>query len=1120
MSSGADDRGANQVPSPALSGDPSKDLPSPLSESSVRKKQRRSKLGTASRSKRPHRQNRRSSRGAFKKVPGAQDNTQSGTTQEPAHDAPPGGKETQAMASDLASTASSKIRGPRHSHERIDEKRRGSGTTRTARTGSSSAVELLSSLSSLDIPPVSETLSHRAELRESPHELDRGTESKSSTRGEQTTDLAGKLLEVPQAATSPLTLSTPQGSTLSAPMKAHGDDVPHESLEHVTRTSHGSLMPSAAVTLISTPKVAPATTVSSPGTARNARGTSAMNHGYHSPGRRDNVKDTTNSSNALTAAKGEVDPVGGRRPTDGMVNLESEGAPTTISAVAPLSETGAQVSATTDQQPETALREMANLPTMLDRLLNPLRKRAYFGSVTLRLLSPRSTLTLTTTPRKNRSWSFSTDDKWPQVAVVTILAVATLLVMYSLFHGTSGSGGGDTSGNSPTLCQTADCIRHADLFAHWLNDSIDPCEDFAAFVCSAWAYGAQYRRGESTSVRQEIVFDFTEQVAETMAAGTTQIPVGSKPLAMFRTCMEVTAHSAHTKEVIRRFLADEGVPWPRSMHSPIYGIALSPLEILMRFAIKWQLPLWFNVLVLPKFAGGQRAVLIADNPKMRGWAAIHKGLEATNSIFEYWSAHYEALSPQGYGQMRQQPSQSECEQMSRIEDTVYRELLYDRDGEAKQSAMFPMESIDNYTRGAFSSSEWLESLNNQASATDQSRFTARDPVVLRDTGLLAGLRRIWATYGEAKLLEALAWLLAQILGPIADAALLRFRYGNLATPNIRRVHFCVSEVEEVYRFLVIALATAVNFREGLRLNISSRLAIVQQTAAALVEALPWLDNATKIAAGKKVSRAKTLLWPPDDFLAEDTLSIMYSGFPEDVQSAGETFADLWLQSRQALSDLETDRDYEDRATDMPANTRLPLADYDYVRNTVRISVQALCAPLYYPQGTNAMFYGGLGFVYARELVKSLDGEGVTFDADGNVGHDWSSDVWKITMLERTFCLAAQSGSTIKRAPKTEEHRLFPDIPALEVAYAALEWALALDPHPTRVLEQYTEQQLFFITLCYIMCGAVQPGPRDCNKALRHFPPFAQHFNCSQGSRMKATKPCSLLYIPNSQSDSD
>ncbi|XP_075741954.1 uncharacterized protein LOC142794052 [Rhipicephalus microplus] len=700
MSSRANDRGANQVPSPANYGDPSKEPPSPSSESSVRKKQRRSKLGTASISKRPGCQNRRSSQGAVRKVPGAPDNARRGATQEPDQvhrlceihvrfkllvettcvglvygvhatldsdniaanlvsavpvvfcDAFVGAEKTQPMASDLASIVSGKIRRPRHSYDRIGDKHHVSGT-RTKRAGLSSAAEPPSSLSSLDIPP---------ELRESRHELDRRTKCNPSTRGDKTTDPVGRLLEAPQA-TWPLPLSSLQGSISPAPTQAHGSDVLHESLEGVMRRSHGSLIPSASTTnRIPTPAVVPATTVSSPGVSRNTRDTCSVKRGDRLPGRRDDNKDATNSSIALTAMNGDVNLIGGCRRTDGTVNLESEGAPTIISAVAPLSEAGAQVSATTDQQPDTALGDMAYPPTMLERLLNPLRKRAHFGSVTHRLLSPRSTTTVTATPHKNRSWSFSTDDKWPQITVVTTLAIAATLVLYSLLHGTTRSGGGDTSGNSPTPCQTTDCIQHADLFAHWLNTSIDPCEDFAAFVCSAWSHRAQYRRGESTSVRQEVVLDFTEKLAETIGAGMTQIPVGSKPLAMFRTCIEVTAHSAHSKDVIRRFLADEGIPWPMSTHSPPSGTAPSPLEILMRFAIKWQLPLWFNVLVLPELAGGHRVVLIADNPQMRGWEARHKGLEATNSTFEYWSAHYEALTPPGNAQTPQPPSRSQCEE--------------------------------------------------------------------------------------------------------------------------------------------------------------------------------------------------------------------------------------------------------------------------------------------------------------------------------------------------------------------------------------------------------------------------------------------------------------------------
>ncbi|XP_049522405.1 neprilysin-1-like [Dermacentor silvarum] len=526
---------------------------------------------------------------------------------------------------------------------------------------------------------------------------------------------------------------------------------------------------------------------------------------------------------------------------------------------------------------------------------------------------------------------------------------------------------------------------------------------------------------------------------------------------------------------------------------------------------RWQLPLWFNVLVLTKFSGGQRAVVLEDNPKMRDWAAIHKGLDATNSTFEYCSGHYEALSPRDDTKRLQQDSLSECDEMNRIEKDVYRELLVNREGKPKTSAMFPLDTIKERTAGAFSPSEWLERLNNHASVTGQPRFTAWDRIVLRDTGLLAGIGRLWAIHSQAKVRKALSWLLAQILGPIVDAGLLRYRYGSLAAANVRRAYFCAAEVEDIYRFLVIALAIAVNFPASLRLNINSQLSMVQQTASALVGALPWLDNATKVNARNKLSRARTLLWPANDLLTDEALSIMYSGFRDDMHATGETFAHLWIHSRQALYDMETDQVYQDTAADMAPNMRLPLAKYDYVRNMVRISVQALSEPMFYAQGTDAMFHGGLGFVYARELVKSLDGEGMSYDADGNVGHDWASDVWRMTMGERMLCLAAHGSGTKRETTADDDYRLFPDTPALEVAYTALEQSLASEPRSTRVLEAYTEQQLFFITLCYLMCGGANPGPTDCNRALRHFPPFAQHFNCAPGSKMRASKQCSLLY---------
>ncbi|XP_077520169.1 endothelin-converting enzyme 1-like [Amblyomma americanum] len=787
------------------------------------------------------------------------------------------------------------------------------------------------------------------------------------------------------------------------------------------------------------------------------------------------------------------------RAADGMLTLNNASCPSPTSGY-----TG-RLSTATDQQPETGLREMANLPSLLERLVEPFRRRAHFGSVTLKVLSPWSTMSPSPSPLKMRTSTITPASRWPLVAAAAVFFLALAMIAYALLRATNGS---DKSGTGPRLCQTSDCHWHAGLFAQRLNESIDPCDDFGAFACSAWT--ASSSAHVKTSAREEVVLGFAEAFEGMLTTVQMQMPVGKRALELYRACMDSMAYNDQSREVIRTFMADQGVPWPRQGSSPTS--LQSPLKILIRFAIRWRLPLWFRVRMLTT-ARGRPTVLLADNPKMQSWAAIHRRLVRENSGFEYWTRHYEVLSPQrGYTGAETAEGRSESDKVFQIQDSVFHELLEEREGKNETGAMFPLANIEEYATSALLLRDWLEELSDHATAAGELNFSGASRVILKDVGLLAALGRLWAKHSRAELIEALSWLLAQVIGPIADIRLLRLRYDSSAGANSLPRDFCVAQVEDVYRLLVIALSTVSKFPEHRRRDINSRFAQLQKTAVTLVGSLKWLDSTTRARAQNKLSGTSTVLWPAQDLLADSTLSVLYASFPTSYTKAAETFADLWIRSRRALYDLETDPVYHD-AADMPANMALPLVDYDYVRLAVRVSMQALSWPVYYAHGTDAMFFGGLGFLYATELIKSIDAEGTTFDIGGNVGNAWTSDVWRDAIAERTSCMARHG------TDDSDEGRgggLFPYTPALEVVYAALQEAVAADTPTVHVLEGYTEQQLFFITLCYLMCGAAHPGSRDCNKALRHFPPFARHFRCDRGSKMRADEQCSFLYLGYSE----
>ncbi|XP_037519830.2 uncharacterized protein LOC119396618 [Rhipicephalus sanguineus] len=94
---------------------------------------------------------------------------------------------------------------------------------------------------------------------------------------------------------------------------------------------------------------------------------------------------------------------------------------------------------------------------------------------------------------------------------------------------------------------------------------------------------------------------------------------------------------------------------------------------------------------------------------------------------------------------------------------------------------------------------------------------------------------------------------------------------------------------------------------------------------------------------------------------------------------------------------------------------------------------------------------------------------------------------------------------------------FPEIPALEVSYAAFRHQQDLkvedveqDNRHRRIMSAFTEQQVFFITACFTLCRlpkTIKSFGGDCNKAAMHFEPYAAAFKCKPGSRMNPSVKC-------------
>ncbi|XP_037561812.1 membrane metallo-endopeptidase-like 1 [Dermacentor silvarum] len=182
-----------------------------------------------------------------------------------------------------------------------------------------------------------------------------------------------------------------------------------------------------------------------------------------------------------------------------------------------------------------------------------------------------------------------------------------------------------------------------------------------------------------------------------------------------------------------------------------------------------------------------------------------------------------------------------------------------------------------------------------------------------------------------------------------------------------------------------------------------------------------------------------------------------------------------------------------------------MASYDPFRRLISLWTVALEAPYYAEGGTSAMHYGGLGFLFARELFRLADVVTATTANDSSVTRRWTAggSLWD-----------GDGDNSSAPAAECLEEGVFPDLPALETAYAAyLQYRRLEYDAPLSGMDNYTPEQVFFMTACHTFCRVDHDGayePDRCTVTMKNFRPFAAAFDCVHGSPMYPSKRCQFF----------
>ncbi|CAN7939494.1 unnamed protein product [Ixodes hexagonus] len=525
-------------------------------------------------------------------------------------------------------------------------------------------------------------------------------------------------------------------------------------------------------------------------------------------------------------------------------------------------------------------------------------------------------------------------------------------------------------------------------------------------------------------------------------------------------------------------MRDRKLSWPEKTRASV-----DALEVLVDLDVNWRLPLWFNIRLIRARGATPHMIVVYPGPNVVYWKNLNEKISVRQEA--YFKAFYRMFS-----NTDTEPTGDLIEHDIRAQQLIFAMIFNASTSRSRNAEKVPLGEIERYTP-SISSKRWILTLNKAFNVTPP--FDMKDEVLITNTDILATVQSLFAELGEEVIIRHTSWWFLQNYAPLAGTNMLELMLGNQRSADILRPSFCVSVVEYCFAALLNSLYTRRLFSKDERANIDDFLVSIVQGAVSMVSSSRWLDEDSKQSTTKKLQNLRVALWPPEDLMADNGSYEVYAA----SLSEQKNFALRWIDALENLQ-MFKNSDVYDSLTQMHANSYQPYFEYTDFLNRVDISLGALSKPMYYREGTSAMMYAGLGFSFANQLVRAFDRTGIALTKNQGGSRLFSKKSLE-TFEEKLNCLE----------PRFQN--IFPEIPALEITFKAFREALKRkSTTAVRTIDDFSEEQVFFMTVCLMSCRLPGTGNyfgADCNKAVMNFPEFSAAFHCSLGSQMNPYTKC-------------
>jgi putative endopeptidase len=382
------------------------------------------------------------------------------------------------------------------------------------------------------------------------------------------------------------------------------------------------------------------------------------------------------------------------------------------------------------------------------------------------------------------------------------------------------------------------------------------------------------------------------------------------------------------------------------------------------------------------------------------------------------------------------------------------------------------------------------------------------------------VERVGRLFEEAPLGDWKAYLRWHLLAGMADARAVpqafveeRFRFASKAFSGAKELRprwkHCVAATDEALGFALGEAYVRRHFGAEGKERTARLVGEIQKAMERDVERLPWMDDATKAGARRKIATLVNKVGYPDAGRDYGPLEVTRGSFFENVLAAAR-----YETSRQ-LGKVGKPLDRGEWFMTPPTVN----AYYNPALNEMVFPAGILQPPFFNRAAPETVNYGAIGMVVGHELTHGFDDQGRKYDALGNLADWWSPEV-ATEFDRRAACVARQyagyeSVPGVKLNGELTLGENIADLGGVKLAYAAMRAARQGAGGGEAPVLGFSPEQQFFLGYAQSWCAKYReeelrlravtdphsPARFRVNGPLSNLPEFAAAFSCAEGTPM-------------------